>query len=197
MQHQHHDDATVVVVVAVVNKRDTSRDKRKSGKSFLGCTCVILLCSNNAGRENKKLSWQVFFFSPLSFFLSLSLFYHTPTMSSTEYGSVPRSDEEAHTVEQTRWQKCRSHLGKHGHRIFIAWFIIILVAAVLTLSFHFSLIPSHHEQPAEGDDDLVNLQCTSDRSWLLTLLLSIFFGCFGKHIYKKLMMMGCIIIGVI
>lgn len=104
-------------------------------------------------------------------------------MSSTEYGSLPRSDEEAHTVEQTRWQKCRSHLGKHGHRIFIAWFIIILVAAVLTLSFHFSLIPSHHEQPADGDDDLVNMQCTSDRSWLLTLLLSIFFGCFGKYIH--------------
>lgn len=127
-----------------------------------------------AGREQKGLlSWQDFFFLT-SFFL----FYKS--MSSTEYGSLPRSDEEAHTVEQTRWQKCRSHLGKHGHRIFIAWFIIILVAAVLTLSFHFSLIPSHHEQPTNGDDDLVNMQCTSDRSWLLTLLLSIFFGCFGK-----------------
>ncbi|KAJ8652035.1 hypothetical protein O0I10_012344 [Lichtheimia ornata] len=114
-------------------------------------------------------------------------------MSSTEYGSVPRSDEEAHTVEQTRWQKCRSHLGKHGHRIFIAWFIIILVAAVLTLSFHFSLIPSHHEQPAEGDDDLVNMQCTSDRSWLLTLLLSIFFGCFGVDRFY----LGYIFLGIL
>lgn len=67
------------------------------------------------------------------------------------------------------------------------------MAAVLTLSFHFSLIPSHHEQPTNGDDDLVNMQCTSDRSWLLTLLLSIFFGCFGVDRFY----LGYIFLGIL
>ena len=122
-----------------------------------------------------------FFSQRLLFFFS-SLYYNM----STEYGAVNTAagDEEAPinttTVrgDETRWQKCRRTLGTHGHRIFIAWFIIIAITAVLTISFHFSLLPSHHPV----DDDLVPTeQCVSDRSWFLALLLSIFFGPFGKR----------------
>ncbi|KAI8141878.1 hypothetical protein BJV82DRAFT_580143 [Fennellomyces sp. T-0311] len=102
---------------------------------------------------------------------------------STEYGTVNTTgDEEAPATtttvrgEETRWHKCRRTLGTHGHRIFIAWFIIIAATAVLTLSFHFSLLPSHH--PVD-DNTVLEEQCTSDRSWFLALLLSIFFGPFG------------------
>ena len=109
-------------------------------------------------------------------------------MSSTEYGSVNtqeqrQGDEEAvatSQVEQTRWQKCRSTLGTHGHRIFIAWFIVIAITAVLTVTFHFSLLPSHHPVD-DNPDGLLDEQCVSDRSWFLALLLSIFFGPFGKN----------------
>ncbi|KAI9278536.1 hypothetical protein BDA99DRAFT_9597 [Phascolomyces articulosus] len=118
-------------------------------------------------------------------------------MSSTEYGTVntQQGDEEAVATttsrgEQTRWQKCRSTLGTHGHRIFIAWFIVIAITAVLTLSFHYSLIPSHH--PVD-DNDTLDEQCVSDRSWFLALLLSIFFGPFGVDRFY----LGYIFLGVL
>ncbi|KAI7854707.1 hypothetical protein BDC45DRAFT_507927 [Circinella umbellata] len=122
-------------------------------------------------------------------------------MSSTEYGSVNtqeqhrQGDEEAIAttqVEQTRWQKCRSTLGTHGHRIFIAWFIVIAITAVLTVSLHFSLLPSH--QPVDDDTDgLLDEQCVSDRSWFLALLLSVFFGPFGVDRFY----LGYIFLGVL
>ncbi|KAI9488992.1 hypothetical protein BDB00DRAFT_845653 [Zychaea mexicana] len=123
-------------------------------------------------------------------------------MSSTEYGAVntqQQGDEEAPQTttvrgEQTRWQKCRSTLGTHGHRIFIAWFIVIAITAVLTLSFHFSLLPSHH--PVDDNNNpaaLVDEQCVSDRSWFLALLLSVFFGPFGVDRFY----LGYILLGVL
>lgn len=60
-----------------VNKRDTSRDKRKSGKSFLGCTCVILLCSkDDAGRKREQKSSLGKFFFLTSFFFSFFFITH-------------------------------------------------------------------------------------------------------------------------
>lgn len=98
----------------------------------------------------------------------------------SEYGTVNITrDQEANTTPSepaTRWQKCRRTLGLHGHRIFIAWFTVIAITAVLTLSFHFSLLPSHHPI----DDSNVGDQCVSDRSWFVALMLSIFLGPFGK-----------------
>ncbi|KAI8380947.1 uncharacterized protein BYT42DRAFT_564741 [Radiomyces spectabilis] len=98
-------------------------------------------------------------------------------MASTEYGSVPpRTDEETPLVgeravqePQTCLQKLKHTLRLHGHRVFITWFIIILITAVITLTYYFS---SH-------SNDLLQHQCVSDRSWFVALILSIFFGPFG------------------
>ncbi|KAI8082775.1 uncharacterized protein BX664DRAFT_339038 [Halteromyces radiatus] len=100
-------------------------------------------------------------------------------MSNTEYGTVNTQDEEApllHTqVEQSRWEFIKEKLHLHGHRVLISWIIVLSVTAVLTLSFHFAL--KEHHPPVEGDDLLI--QCVSDRSWFVALLLSIFVGPFG------------------
>ncbi|KAI9314070.1 hypothetical protein BX666DRAFT_1969930 [Dichotomocladium elegans] len=116
---------------------------------------------------------------------------------STEYGTLntPGDEESRPTqVEQTKCQKIRSYLGKHGHRIFISWFIVILAAAVLTLSFHFSLLPRHkHDGEPPVDGETLNEMCTSDRSWFLALMLSIFFGPFGVDRFY----LGYIFLGVL
>ncbi|KAL0094178.1 hypothetical protein F4703DRAFT_1817020 [Phycomyces blakesleeanus] len=103
---------------------------------------------------------------------------------STEYGTVRTQDEEApllniQIVPETFWQKTKRVLHLHGHRVLITWLIIIAATAVLTLSFHFALVPTQRpsEDPVEGSP--VDSECVSDRSWFLTLMLSIFFGPFG------------------
>ncbi|SAM04176.1 hypothetical protein [Absidia glauca] len=102
---------------------------------------------------------------------------------STEYGSVNPTDEEApllHTqVEpQTCWEKIKTKLHLHGHRVLISWIIILSVTAVLTLSFHFALKGHHHSAPPADGDDLI-LECVSDRSWFIATILAIFVGPFG------------------
>lgn len=122
----------------------------------------------------------------LSLSLSLSFFLCFLNMSSTEYGAVNNQvDEEARVTEQresggqrSRLHKVRDTLHLHGHRIFAAWIIIIATAAVLTLSFHFSLL--NRDKSSEDQDSLLEDQCVSDRSWFVALLLSIFFGPFGR-----------------
>jgi hypothetical protein len=101
---------------------------------------------------------------------------------STEYGSVNPTDEEApllHTqVEpQTCWEKIKTKLHLHGHRVLISWIIILSVTAVLTLSFHFALKGHHHSAPPADGDDLI-LECVSDRSWFIATILAIFVGPF-------------------
>ncbi|KAL1932423.1 hypothetical protein VTP01DRAFT_8101 [Rhizomucor pusillus] len=120
-------------------------------------------------------------------------------MSSTEYGAVNNQvDEEARVTEQresggqrSRLHKVRDTLHLHGHRIFAAWIIIIATAAVLTLSFHFSLL--NRDKSSEDQDSLLEDQCVSDRSWFVALLLSIFFGPFGIDRFY----LGYILLGIL
>ncbi|CAO3578803.1 unnamed protein product [Absidia cylindrospora] len=103
-------------------------------------------------------------------------------MSSADYGTNNTADEEApllHTqVEpQTRWEKIKHTLHLHGHRVLISWIIVLSVTAVLTLSFHFAL--KHDSSHPDDDDNLLLGECVSDRSWLVSTLLSIFLGCLG------------------
>ncbi|KAF7732764.1 hypothetical protein EC973_000036 [Apophysomyces ossiformis] len=110
-------------------------------------------------------------------------------MSSTEYGTVP-TDQEAIFQEETRWQKFKRVLHLHGHRCLITWLIVIAVTAVLTLSFHYSLSSKH--RPVVNDD-LMDAECVSDRSWFVALILSIFLGPFGIDRFY----LGYVFLGII
>lgn len=138
------------------------------------------MCHLVQSEREKKLKKPSFSLTFLLFHSSLSTI-HFPTMSA-EYGSVNPTDEEApllHTqVEpQTCWEKIKTKLHLHGHRVLISWIIVLSVTAVLTLSFHFALKGHHHSAPPADGDDLI-LECVSDRSWFVAAILAIFVGPF-------------------
>ncbi|KAI7866344.1 hypothetical protein BDF14DRAFT_1743694 [Spinellus fusiger] len=114
---------------------------------------------------------------------------------SGEYGTVHTQDEEAPLlhilpVEETFPQKVKRVLHLHGHRVFITWLIVISMAVVLTLSFHFALLPT--QRPAEVEP-ITNAECISERSWFLSLFLSVFFGAFGVDRFY----LGYVFLGIV
>lgn len=109
---------------------------------------------------------------------------------SAEYGTVNTHDEETPLVardvdqqELTLKQKVQRFFREHHIHIARGWLIVIAITAVLTLTVHFALknnkahIP---ETPKEGDEDL-DMQCVSERSWFVALMLSIFLGPLGMY----------------
>ena len=112
---------------------------------------------------------------------------------SAEYGTVHTQDEETPLVSRdiehvTLKQKVQRFFRAHHLHIARGWLIVAAIAVVLTITFHFALKhknePHVPETPKEGDENL-DMQCVSERSWFVALMLSIFLGPFGKCKKKR------------
>lgn len=108
-------------------------------------------------------------------------------MSATEYGAV-NNDEETPLVSreiehnETCGQKCKRILHSHRLHIIFGWIGIILLTALVTLGVHYFFkdgSPKIPEDPKDGSEGDVDMQCVSERSWFVALMLSIFLGPLG------------------
>lgn len=111
---------------------------------------------------------------------------------STEYGAVNTHDEETPLVsrEVETHETCKQKVQRifHSHRLHIitGWFIVIALTAILTVSAHFAFkdnTPVDTTPETQPEDPTLEMQCVSERSWFVALMLSIFLGPLGM--FKK------------
>lgn len=111
---------------------------------------------------------------------------------SAEYGAINTQDEETPLVtrEVETHETCKQKVQRilHSHRVHIitGWFLVIALTAALTVGAHFAFkdnSPLDKTPEATPEDPTLEMQCVSERSWFVALMLSIFLGPLG--IYSK------------
>lgn len=109
---------------------------------------------------------------------------------STEYGAVNTQNEETPLVsrEVETHETCKQKIQRlfHSHRLHIisGWFIVIALTAVLTVGAHYAFkeTPTFDKPEATPEEPSLDMQCVSERSWFVALMLSIFLGPLGMFI---------------
>lgn len=112
---------------------------------------------------------------------------------SNQYGATNDVNQEEsapliardidHSNETCR-QKFQRITHQHRFKIIASWLAVIAITAVLTVSLHYAFKeekPHIPEEPSkDGEGDIINEMCVSDRSWFVALMLSIFLGPLGR-----------------
>ncbi|KAI7893503.1 uncharacterized protein EV154DRAFT_561249 [Mucor mucedo] len=116
---------------------------------------------------------------------------------SAEYGAINTQDEETPLVsrevetQETCKQKCQRIFHSHRVHIITGWFLVIALTAALTVGAHFAFFKDN--TPVDTTPEDVQMQCVSERSWFVSLMLSIFLGPLGVDRFY----LGYIFLGIL